>query len=230
MGDIMKKIMAVLLGFALIFAALPAAVSAATVGGDQAWFNVHCNIDGASVYFDNDYKGEIYDGILTVPVYTTATPYKVIKVEKSGYNTWTEEITSYPDMGETLDVYATLNPVPTVAPTLIGGDMGFYVVYCNVDGASVYFNDDYKGDIANGELTVSVYTTGTPYTTYTVQKSGYTPFTAQISEYPEQGETDKLYATLTPATQPTSTPVSVFTVFSGLLIGMFGFILVARRN
>ena len=230
MGDIMRKLIAVLLGCALILAAVPVAVSAATVGGDQAWFNVHCNVDGAQVYFDNDYKGEIYDGTYTVVVYTTATPYKTIKVEKAGYSTWTEEIKNYPAMGETLDIYATLNTVPTPAPALIGGDMGYYVVYCNIDGANVYFNDDYKGDIANGELSVSVYTTGTPYTTYNVQKSGYTPFTAQISDYPAKGETVKLHATLTPESQPPATPVSVFTVFSGLLIGMFGFILISRRN
>lgn len=226
----MKKIMAILLGLGLLCAFAPFSVSAATIGGDQAWFNVHCNVDDAAVYFDSDYKGVTYDKTLTVPVYTTATPYKTITVEKDGYNTWTQEITSYPDMGDTLDVYATLNPVPTVAPTLIGGDMGFYTIYCNVDGASVYFNDDYKGVISGGELTVSVYTTGTPYTTYTVQMSGYTPFTAQISEYPEAGETDKLYATLTPATQPTSTPVSIFTVISGLFIAGFGFVLYSRKN
>ncbi|MBN2733338.1 MAG: hypothetical protein JXQ82_00560 [Methanomicrobiaceae archaeon] len=225
----MKKLMAVLLGCALLFAVSPA-VSAMTVGGDQAWFNVHCNVDGASVYFDSDYKGETYGGILSVPVYTTATPYKTITVEKAGYTTWTDPITSYPEMGETLDVYATINPAPTPVPTMIGGDMGFYVIYCNVDGASVYFNDDYKGEISGGELTVSVYTTGTPYTTYTVQKAGYTPFTAQMSEYPTKGESVKLHATLTPAPQPTSTPVSVFTVFSGLIIAIFGFVLIARRN
>ena len=226
----MKKILAFLIGFALLSACFPFQVSAATIGGDQAWFNVHSNEDGASVYFDGDYKGETYEKILTVPVYTTATPYKTITVEKSGYNTWTQQISSYPEMGDTLDIYATLNPVPTEVPAPIGGDMGFYTVYCNVDGASVYFDSDYKGVISNGELTVSVYTTGTPYTTYQVKMSGYDTFTAQINEYPAKGETVKLHASLTPAAKPTATPMSLITIISALFIAISGLILMSKKN
>ncbi|WOF15565.1 hypothetical protein F1737_02135 [Methanoplanus sp. FWC-SCC4] len=226
----MKKLSVYLMTCLVLIALVPMMASAMTVGGDQAWFNVHCNVDGASVYFDDDFKGEIVSGILSVPVYTTATPYKQINVEKAGYNTWNEEIKNYPAMGEKVDVYATLNPMPEPEPTLIGGDMGYYVVYCNVDGAKVYFNDDYKGDISNGELTVQVYTTGTPYTTYTVKMDGYTSFTAQVSDYPAKGETVKLHSTLTPETQPTKSPVSMFTVIFGLCIAGIGFIFLSKRK
>ncbi|MBP2133033.1 hypothetical protein J2128_000954 [Methanomicrobium sp. W14] len=226
----MKKVIAMIMFFGLLVSLAPVAAVAATVGGDEAWFNIHCNVDGASVYFDSDYKGETYSNILTVPVYTTATPYKTITVEKNGYGTWSQDISGYPAAGETQDIYATLNPVPTPLPTLIGGDVGYYTVYCNVDGASVYFNDDYKGVTSNGELTVQVYTTATPYTTYTVKKDGYTSFTSQITDYPSEGDTVKLHATLTPETTPTSTPISVLTVISGLFIAVLGFAVFSRKN
>ncbi|EHQ36624.1 PEGA domain-containing protein [Methanoplanus limicola] len=211
---------------------LAGAASAATVGGDQGWYNVHCNVDGAAVYMDGNYMGEIVNGILTVPVYSTGTPYKTVSVEMPGYTTWTENIDTNPAAGEQEDIYATLNPVPTPEPIMIGGDTGYYVVYCNVDGADVYFGSDYKGQTANGELTVEVYTTGTPYTTYSVQKSGYTPFTAQITEYPEKGDTVKLHATLNPAPapEPTKSPVApgiiLFSVMAALLCGF----LISRRE
>lgn len=216
---------------AIVLMLVPASASAAvTIGGDQAWFTVYCNVDGASVYFDGTYKGDIVSGSLSVPVYTTGTPYQNIMVEKSGYTTWSEPISHYPSAGETVDIYATLNPVaPTPAPQPIGGDVGYYTVYCNVDGADVYFNSDYKGQISGGELTVSVYVTGTPYTTYSVQKSGYTPFTAQISDYPSAGETVKLHATLNPASPtPTQSPLSVFTVIGGVVFACFCLLAIRR--
>ena len=227
----MKKMFVLIAAVSILAALLPLSVSAETIGGDQGWINVYCNVDGASVYFNGEYKGEIVDGIYTQAVYSTGTPYHSISVEKSGYSTWSEELDTNPGMGESMNVYATINPI-TVVPTLIGGDVGYYTVYCNVDGADVYFNSDYKGQTANGELTVEVYTTGTPYTTYTVSKSGYTSFTAQISEYPAAGETDKLYATLV-ASQPTATqgsPVSIFAVIGALIAGLVGFALIAKKN
>ncbi len=228
----MRKMLVLFTAAAVILAMLPLSASAATIGGDQGWINVHCNIDGASVYFDGEYKGEIVSGIYTQAVYSTGTPYKTVSVEKAGYTTWSENLNTNPAMGEEMDVFATLNPVQPTPEPLIGGDKGYYVVYCNVDGADVYFNSDYKGQIANGELTVEVYTTGTPYTTYTVSKDGYTPFTAQVSGYPAAGETEKLHATLV-ASAPTptqSTPLSGFAIIGSIVFGLAAFVLVAKKD
>lgn len=54
----------------IIGMALIPAVSA-QIGGDEGWYRVHCNIDGADVYFDGHYQGTTYGGSLDVPVYTT---------------------------------------------------------------------------------------------------------------------------------------------------------------
>jgi hypothetical protein len=195
--------------FCLICAVVLAAVApvaAETIGGDQGWYLVHANVDGASVYFDKDFKGTITAGTLTVPVYTTGTPYKAFTVSMDGYKTFTESITMHPAKGETLDLYATLQATtPPVGP--IGGDQGWYVVHANVDGAAVLFDNDFKGTITGGTLTVPVYTTGTPYKTLTISKTGYTTYAAPITQYPGKGESVDLYATLNPAPTPTPTPI-----------------------
>ncbi|QYZ79274.1 PEGA domain-containing protein [Methanofollis formosanus] len=179
----------------MLFAGMVTFASAATgdtglIGGDKGYFAVHCNVDGAKVYFDDDLKGEIKDGRLLVEVYTTATPYKTISVEADGYQTHTAPILEYPGKGETVDLTVTLQPA------LIGGDKGAYLVKCNVDGAKVYFDSDFKGEVKDGELLVEVYTTGTPYKMISVEADGYETYTAPIETYPAKGETVELDVTL----------------------------------
>jgi hypothetical protein len=112
-----------------------------------------------------------------------------------------------PGKGETFDVYATLNPaVPTTA-AVIGGGQGWYVVNCNVNGATVSFDNQVVGVITLGTLTVPVYTTGTPYQTYTVSMNGYLPYTATLTSVPAPGQSVQLYATLNPAPTAMPTPV-----------------------
>jgi hypothetical protein len=200
------------------------------IGGDQGWYVVHCNVDGASVYFDNDYKGEIANGELSVPVYTTGTPYKTYTVSKEGYTTYSDDVPGVPGKGQSIDLYATLNPTEPTQPPVIGGDQGWYLVHCNVDGAAVYFDNDYKGEITGGELSVPVYTTGTPYKTYTVSKAGYTTFSEPISSYPGKGETVDLYATLNPApVTTTKAPLPVGLAISALGGAML-ILAVARKD
>jgi hypothetical protein len=69
-------------------------------------------------------------------------------------------------------------------------------VHCNVNGATVSLNNDEKGKITDGSLSVQVYVTGTPYRTFTVYKTGYVPYSGSIEQYPGKGETIDLYATL----------------------------------
>ncbi len=224
----MKTSLILMIG--LLVCSLPAlAAETGPIGGDQGYYVVHANVDGAAVYFDSDYKGVTTAGELTVPVYVTGTPYKQFSVSKEGYTTFSEAITAVPQKGESLDLYATLQlTTPTQGP--IGGDQAWYMVHCNVDGAAVYFGNDLKGEITGGVLNVPVYTTGTPYTQYSVQKTGYTTFTEAISQYPAKGETVDLYATLNLAPTPTPTkgPVSIFTILGGCAI--IGALMVFRSS
>ena len=52
-----------IIGMALLLlcAAIPAV--SAQIGGDEGWYRVHCNIDGADVYFDGRYQGNHIGGI-----------------------------------------------------------------------------------------------------------------------------------------------------------------------
>jgi hypothetical protein len=87
------------------------------------------------------------------------------------------------------------------AACAIGGGEGWIEIRCNVDGARVYFDGAEKGVINGGSLTVSVYTTATPYSSFSVEKSGYTPYSGGLS-MPAEGETKTYYATLNPIPTP----------------------------
>jgi hypothetical protein len=216
----MQKIWIAVLAVLLALLAGGQAVSAAApIGGDQGWYVVYCNVNGANVYFDGVLQGQITQGTLTVPVYSTGTPYKTYSVQMEGYTTFNAPITQYPAKGEQVDLYATLNPVaPTTPPQPIGGDVGWYVVNCNVDGATVFFDTTNVGQIAQGTLTVQVYVTGTPYKTYSVQMPGYTTFNAPITQYPAQGEKVNLYATLNPVPTAPPAPTTKAPVPAGIIV------------
>jgi hypothetical protein len=206
--------------------------AAEPIGGNQGWISVHCNIDGAQVFFDGTYQGDITGGVLNTGVYSTGTPYKSYSVSKNGYTTYTGSIPYMPGIGETENLYATLNPVVPTTQAIIGGNQGWYTVNCNVNGATVMFDNQVVGTITQGTLTVPVYTTGTPYQTYTVSLNGYLPYTATIPGVPAAGQTITLYATLnpaptaSPAPAPTKSPLPIGIAFIG--IGIAG--IVAARN
>lgn len=201
------------------------------VGGDNGWYAVHCNVDGAQVYFDNEDKGTIDAGVLYVAVYTTGTPYQSFRVEKDGYTTYYGDVTSVPGKGEVFDLYATINPVQPTQGPVIGGDIGWYTVHSNVDGVTVQFDNEVKGVTSQGVLSVQVYTTGTPYKTYTVTKEGYLPYTASIDRYPAKGETVDLYVTMNAA--PTAAPTQkspLSPVLAGGALLIVGLLLAAGRK
>ena len=81
----------------------------------------------------------------------------------------------------------TLYDYIDVALGPIGGDTGFFLVHSNVDGAAVLFDGIDQGFITNGTLQVQVYTTATPFRTFTVAKEGYNPLTQNITRLPRQG-------------------------------------------
>jgi hypothetical protein len=148
------------------------AVSA--IGGSEGWIQIQCNINGASVSFNGEYKGAISGGSLTVPVYTTGTPYTAFSVSKSGYTTYDGAL-SMPAEGQTNTFYATLNPIatPTTVPPVRYGSIAIESL---PTGADVYFDGNYRGrapltitDVWPGTYTIAAEMTG--YRTYTTTTS-----------------------------------------------------------
>src|SRR5690606_11420272 len=78
---------------------------------------------------------------------------------------------------------------------MIGGGTGYFEISSTPSGASVYFDGSYKG---TSPVTVSVSSTGTPYHTIRVTKSGYEDYEQSYDGNPFEGETIHIYATLTP--------------------------------
>jgi hypothetical protein len=188
------------------------------------WFAIHSNVNGASVYFDSAYKGAIVNGVLNVQVYTTGTPYNSYRVEKSGYISQSGSLPSSPSKGQTKDVYITLNPSTTAVPVPVGAGKGYYTIHSNVDGSSVYFDGTFHGVTADNVLTVMVATTGTPFRTIEVRKTGYVSYTSSITQYPASGQTIDLYANLVPApvkttVVPTTVPATQSPLPAPVLIG-----------
>lgn len=106
----------------------------------------------------------------------------------------------------------TTTATVTSSPQLIGGDKGAYLINANVDGANVTFDNDYKGIIAGGKLTVDVYTTGTLYRVVTVEKAGYSVAKVNITNYPGKGETVVMNVTLVKIVQTASATTSTAAV------------------
>ena len=73
-------------------------------------------------------------------------------------------------------------------------------MHSNIDGAQVFFDNDFKGNVSNGTLNVSVFITGTPYRNYTLKLNGFNDFKESIKVRPHKGETVDLYAILVPST------------------------------
>lgn len=150
------------------------------IGGDQGWIVVHCNEDGASVSLDGEYKCTTGGGQCSIPVYSTGTPYTGFSVRKSGYtpDPYTGTIPRMPGMGETVDVYATLNPIPPPP------QYGSIRVTSAPSGAAVYLNGNYRGTTA---LTIP----DVPQGSYSIEAdlSGYHTYTTPVTVYAGQQAT-----------------------------------------
>ncbi|MBP1928109.1 PKD repeat protein [Methanolinea mesophila] len=86
----------------------------------------------------------------------------------------------------------------TVYPRPVGGDVGYYTVYCNVENASVLMDGIVMGRINGGNLTVPVYVTGTPYRNLQIDAEGYKPYKGSLKQYPSAGQTVEVYVTMIP--------------------------------
>ncbi len=177
----------------------PATPAAPGIG----WVSITSTPSAASVELDGK-------GIGVTPVVGLelgAGTAHTVRISLEGYEPYSSSITVR--SGEQSAVDGTLNPVPTPQPTIeptavptnppIGGGKGWIQVSANVNGATVSFNGNAAGcTITSGSCDTEVAVTGTPFTTFTVQKPGYEVYMGQVTGWPLDGETVHLYATLNP--------------------------------
>ena len=184
--------------------------TASAVGGDVGWYEIHCNVDGADVYFDGMYKGQIHSGVLSVGVYTTGSPYSTVSVQKDGYYTATTQLPSAPAAGETSNVYVTLNPQPTQT------ESGYGSIYVSTSpsGARIHLNDQYQG---LSPITISGLRPGS----YSIdaEMNGYE--NAEKTVTVSEGTTKKVYLALESpgSVSVESNPADAYVYVNGNMVG-----------
>ena len=178
-------------------------VTSTVVGGGKGWIDTYCNVDGATVYFDGAPEGTIAGGILSVAVTPTGTPIRTVSASKSGYTTWSGPLSRMPMSGEHVQVYATINPIPTqtIVPPVQNG-----AIYAQSSpaGAAISMNGNFYG---YSPITIP----NLPQGTYSMKAmlNGYTPDSRMVSVY--AGQTASYYPTLQPSPP---TPRSTGTVYA----------------
>ena len=162
-------------------------------GSGTSYYDIYTNVNGASVFFDAEYKGITGGGLLTVPVATTGTPYSTGRAEKSGYQPAPTPLPPVPAEGQHASVYLTLNPAQ---PTT--GDID---VTSSPSGANVYVDSVYYG--TSPQLCSGLTPGGH---TLEVMKSGYNTWKQTVSVV--AGQTTRVHASLTASAQYGSLYVS----------------------
>ncbi|KAF1078193.1 PEGA domain-containing protein [Methanogenium sp. MK-MG] len=82
--------------------------------------------------------------------------------------------------------------------------ISYYDIYLDVNGAAIFFDDEYMGDISKGELTVQVVSAKSrPYRRVTAQMDGYRNATTALPKTAGELQHVSLFLTLTPLTQKT---------------------------
>lgn len=162
------------------------AQSEGPIGGDMGTYRIHCNVDGAQVFFNGDFKGEIDQGILDVPVYVTGTPYRTFTIEKEGYKTYTGTITSVPGKGQVIDIYARLSALPLI-------EYGTIHLLVTPTLSTVFFDGSEIGLVPpNGVLIIRDVVPGNHV--IQVSKEGFT--TQDFALFVDQNEIKKVPVTL----------------------------------
>jgi hypothetical protein len=171
------------------------------VGCDKGWIRVNSNVNGATVSFDDLSSGcTIAGGACDTEVGTTSTPFRTFSVQKPGYQIFTGPVTIWPAKGETVNLYATLNPIP---PT---PSYGAIQVISHPSGAVVTL------DGGSWQYTPATFSSVSAGTSHYLQitMSGYQPY--GTSAYVTAGQTATVNAYLVPnSPQPRTGSLNVVT-------------------
>jgi hypothetical protein len=210
----MKKFIILLVFAVQILFSVAATAQTGTIGGDMGIYRVHSNVNGAEVFFDGEYKGNITDNILDVPVYSTGTPYRSFTVEKEGYRPYTGVINSVPAKGQVFNLYATLSALPVV-------EYGTLHLVINPTFANVSYDGQEVGVIPmTGILDIRNVVPGNHVVQ--VSKEGYITNTTEVTV--QKNEILKVFIVLQPlyraALSVTSNPPGAQVELDGKTVGM----------
>lgn len=168
------------------------------IGGGVGWYKINANVDGATASFDSLSSGcTITGGSCTIEYYTTSTPFKTYTVQKPGYTTYTGPVTAWPKTGQTIDLYATLNPTQSYGSVRVNSDPQGAVA--SLDGVTWQYTPCTFDQVTAGtnhvlQLSLSGYQTYT--TTVYVTANENTPISANLVINPPQ--TGSLSVTTSP--------------------------------
>lgn len=173
-------------------------------GGDKGWIKVNCNVDGATVSFDDLSSGcTVSGGSCTTEVTVTGTPFIIFHVQKPGYKPYSDFVTSWPEKGQTVNLYATLNPEPSSTTGTIQVSSTPSGAVATLDGGTWQYTP----------ATFTAVPAGKSHSIL-ITMSGYQPYST--SAYVTAGQTATVNAYLTRSVpQASSGSASVTTVPSG---------------
>ena len=169
-------------------------------GSQKGYYKVSSDPTGGSVLFDGTNYGLTP---VTITVSTTGTPDHTITVSKSGYQTWTQFYSGNPAADQTINVFATLNPVVQT---------GSIYVNSNPAGASAILDNGYDQLTTPG--TFNAVATG--WHNVEVSKSGYKLYSTDIEV--KAGGTSNVMATLVPNQQVGSLSITSYPVGASLYV------------
>jgi hypothetical protein len=158
---------------------LAQAPSAANAG--EGYFQIDSEPRGAEVLFDGVFVGETP---VMVPVLSTGIPQHTIALSKPGYFPWVEKYSTNPGPGETISVFASLEPSTSFGSLIITSTPSGALI--TVDGSKGQQAPWTYTDISTGSHLVQAFL------------SGYEPY-AKIVDVPPGG-TARVDAVLIPLT------------------------------
>jgi len=170
------------------------------VSSDYGYFHVTSEPPGADVVFDDRYVGETP---VTVPVFSSGSPGHTISISKIGYVTWTRSYSQNPVPGETIQVFAPLDPTSATGSVRVSSSPSGALV--SLDGTKGQMAPWVFSGVTAGDHVIQAFL------------SGFSPFSQTVRVEP--GKTAEVQAVLLPLTSTGSLQVVTTPGGADLYIG-----------
>ncbi|HWQ64447.1 MAG TPA: PEGA domain-containing protein [Methanospirillum sp.] len=181
----------------------------------SGFFEFRSNVEGATVFLDNQTVGTIREGSLKIPVDVFEKPVtRELRIEAGGYSTYHETLVKGPKAGETMVVRGTLQ----VVPLNLTGSLSLAV---SPPGSTVSI-DNVSAGVVDQSGIMSIRTINSGSRTIKVTMPGYKDSVQQI--YVTPNLENKVRITLDPVTTGTldisSNPAGAAVSINGMSYGI----------